>query len=148
MRMEKGADLSVLGDAISQSASALARRLRQVPHTEGEPTFPERAAITRLEEYGPATSADLARAEQITPQSMGVTLAALEARGMVKRTRDPADGRRIIYALTETGMEFKRARRGERADQFTRALAEHFSPAEIEQLRVAAPLLERLASVV
>jgi DNA-binding MarR family transcriptional regulator len=145
--MEQGVDVAgVVGEAVSQGVEALARRLRQIRHAEDEPTFPERAALTRLEGYGPATSADLARAEQITPQSMGVTLAALESRGLVQRSRDPGDGRRIIYSLTEAGAEWKRSRRGQRAELLARALADHFTGEEIDQLRAAAPLIERLAS--
>jgi DNA-binding MarR family transcriptional regulator len=145
--MEQGADITdVVGESVMQGVEALARRLRQIRHAEDEPTYPERAALTRLEGYGPATSADLARAEQITPQSMGVTLAALESRGLVKRSRDPGDGRRIIYSLTEAGAEWKRSRRGQRAELLGRALAEHFTSAEIEQLGTAAALIERLAS--
>jgi DNA-binding MarR family transcriptional regulator len=145
--MEQGAGITdVVGESVIQGVEALARRLRQIRHAEDEPTFPERAALTRLEGYGPATSADLARAEQITPQSMGVTLAALESRGLVQRSRDPGDGRRIIYSMTEAGAEWKRNRRGQRADLLARALSEHFTSAEVEQLKAAAPLIERLAS--
>ena len=59
----------------------LRRRLRQVPVT-GALTFPETAALGRLDRGGPAAAADLARQEQISPQSMGATLSELEARGL------------------------------------------------------------------
>jgi hypothetical protein len=68
----------------------LRRRLRQTPVT-GELTFPETAALGRLDRGGPAAAADLARQEQISPQSMGATLAELEARGLVKRQPDPGE---------------------------------------------------------
>ena len=61
----------------------LRRRLRQVP-VAGELTFPETAALGRLDRGGPAAAADLARQEQISPQSMGATLGELEARGLVR----------------------------------------------------------------
>ena len=51
----------------------LRRRLRQVP-VAGALTFPETAALGRLDRGGPAAAADLARQEQISPQSMGATL--------------------------------------------------------------------------
>jgi DNA-binding MarR family transcriptional regulator len=62
--------------------------LRQA-QIEGEQTLPELSALLRLDRGGRATAAALARAEQITPQSMGATLAALEARGLVAREPDP-----------------------------------------------------------
>ena len=37
----------------------------------------------------PATPGELAKLEQISPQSMGATLASLEARGLVQRRPDP-----------------------------------------------------------
>ena len=80
----------------------VARRLRQAP-TPGELTLPERSALSRLDRGGPATSAELARAEQITPQAMATTLSGLEQRGLVRRQNDPHDGRRIIMSLTESG---------------------------------------------
>ena len=54
----------------------LVRKLRQAP-PEGELTLAESSALSRLERGGPATSSDLARLDRISPQSMGVTVAAL-----------------------------------------------------------------------
>ena len=42
-----------------------------------ELTLAESSALSRLERGGPATSSDLARLDRISPQSMGVTVAAL-----------------------------------------------------------------------
>src|SRR6476619_7907377 len=122
----------------------LRRRLRQVP-VAGALTFPETAALGRLDRGGPATAADLARQEQISPQSMGATLAALEARGLVGRSPDTADGRRVIMSITTAGRRVLNNRRNARVEQLARALSADFSAAEREQLLAAAPLLERLA---
>ncbi|MFG1929724.1 MarR family winged helix-turn-helix transcriptional regulator [Mycobacterium sp. NPDC048908] len=121
----------------------LRRRLRQVPVTD-ELSFPETAALGRLDRGGPATSADLARQEQISPQSMGATLAHLEARGLVKRQPDPDDGRRILLSLSAAGRRVLNRRRSARVEQLANGLAD-FTPTELEQLAVAAPLIERLA---
>jgi DNA-binding MarR family transcriptional regulator len=91
------------------------------------------------------TAAALARHEQISPQSMGATLASLEQRELVARAADAQDGRRMILSLTEAGREVLRSRRTARAQQLARALESHFTPAERRQLAAAAPLLERLA---
>ncbi|WP_236792615.1 MarR family winged helix-turn-helix transcriptional regulator [Amycolatopsis sp. GM8] len=121
-----------------------ARRLRQL-HAPGDLTLPERAVLARLDRGGPATAAELARAEQITPQAMGTTLGGLEERGFVERRADPHDGRRIILSLTRSGREVLRHKRDARVRQFAKALSEHFTPAELEALRTVAPLIERLA---
>jgi len=75
---------------------------------------------------------------------MGATIATLEQRGMIARTRDPEDGRRIVLSITDTGRRLVRDRRGARTEQIARAL-DAFTPAERGQLLAVAPLLERLA---
>ena len=122
----------------------LLRRLRQIP-TGDELTLSESAALARLDRGGPATAATLARAEQISPQSMGATLSALETRGLITRAPDPEDGRRVILSVTDAGLEVLRNHRTARTEQLARALSSGFTPAELEQLAAAAPLLERLA---
>lgn len=133
-----------LAAALQDGISLLARRLRQAP-TPGELTLPERSALSRLDRGGPATPAELARAEQITPQAMATTIGALEQRGLVDRRNDPHDGRRIIMSLTECGREMLRRKRAARAQQLAAALAEGFTAEELEVLALAAPLIERLA---
>jgi DNA-binding MarR family transcriptional regulator len=130
--------------ALRVSIGLLRRRLRDV-QASGELTLPETSALARLDRGGPATSAALARLEQISPQSMGATLAGLESRGMIARAPDPVDGRRVILSITDAGVAVMRERRSARTQQLTEALMAGFTPAELEQLRIAAPLLERLA---
>jgi len=125
----------------------LRRRLRQTP-VQGDLTLPETAALARLDRGGPSTASALAREEQISPQSMGTTLAGLEARGLVARAPDPDDGRRVVLSLSGAGRQALRDRRAARTEQLARALAENFTEAELEQLDAAAPLLERLAESV
>src|ERR1700759_2432023 len=93
-----------LSTALFSAISLVVRRLRQTAEP-GEPSLPERSALARLDRNGPATAADLARAEQISPQAMGITLAALEERGLVERRRDAEDRRRSVTAVTESGRE-------------------------------------------
>jgi DNA-binding MarR family transcriptional regulator len=122
----------------------LLRRLRQTQDT-GELTLPETSALARLDRGGPATASTLAKLEQISPQSMGATVAALEAHGLVEREADPDDGRRAVLSVTRAGREVLRDRRNARTGQLARALSSSFTDAELEQLKAAAPLLERLA---
>jgi DNA-binding MarR family transcriptional regulator len=85
----------------------LTRRLRAVSNTR-ELTWSQVAIMARLEEAGPLTTADLARAESVKPQSMGGTLAAMEGEGLVERQPHPTDGRQILYALTDEGREARK----------------------------------------
>ncbi|AIA08230.1 MULTISPECIES: MarR family winged helix-turn-helix transcriptional regulator [Streptomyces] len=141
--MTRSSDVDDLAGVLYGSIGLLARRLRQVQEP-GALSLPERAALARLDRGGPATAAELARAEQITSQAMGTTLGVLEARGLVGRRRDPHDGRRIIMSLTDTGVEVLRHKRDARAQQLATALGERFTDAELATLQAAAPLIERL----
>ncbi len=122
----------------------LVRRLRQV-QAEGELTMPEISAMARLDRGGPTTPGALAKLEQISPQSMGATVAALEARGLVERRSDPEDGRRAVMSLTESGLQTLRNRRNAGTEHLAKALSAGFTGSELKQLRAVAPLIERLA---
>jgi DNA-binding MarR family transcriptional regulator len=122
----------------------LVRRVRQF-QAAGELTLPESSALTRLDRGGPTTSSVLAKQEQISPQSMGATLASLESRGLVDRSADPEDGRRVVLAVTDAGRAMLQSRRNERTQHLAAALETGFSAAELTQLMAAAPLIERLA---
>ncbi len=130
--------------ALRVSIGLLVRRLRQIP-VEGDLTLSETSALARLDRGGPTTPGALAKQEQISPQSMGATLAALEGRGLIERAADPDDGRRAVMSITDAGLELLRNRRNAKVQQLARALSADFSPAERDQLAAVAPLLERLA---
>jgi DNA-binding MarR family transcriptional regulator len=134
-----------VASAVQAAVRLLVQRLRQTPVVEGDPTSSETSALARLDRTGPTTSTDLARLERISPQSMGATVAALEERGLVGRQADPADGRRAILSLTQAGQELLHRRRSARSELLSHALASNFTRAELKQLQVAAPLIERLA---
>jgi DNA-binding MarR family transcriptional regulator len=146
--MDPDADSIGVAAALRDSIGLLRRRLRQVKAergAEGDLTLPESAALVRLDRGGPTTSSALARQEQISPQSMGATLAALEARRLVERRPDPHDGRRAVISVTDAGKQVLRDRRNAHAELLARALADGFTQPEIDVLAAAAPLLERLA---
>jgi DNA-binding MarR family transcriptional regulator len=142
--MPEGPDVHDIAAALRVSVGMLLRRLRQV-RPDDELSLPESSALARLDRTGPATPGALAKVEQISPQSMGATLAALEARSLIERRPDPADGRRVVLSVTEAGLELLRNKRGARTEQLAQALSAGFTAAELRQLAAAAPLLERLA---
>jgi DNA-binding MarR family transcriptional regulator len=142
------ADISsseLVGTALYDAIVALLRRVRQMKADQGGLTDAESSALSRLQQDGPATSSEVARRQQISPQSMGATFAALEERGLVTRSADPNDGRRILLSASSAAETLQRERRSDRAVRMTRALADSFSPDELHVLQQAAPLIERLA---
>jgi len=144
--MDQDLDAAEVAAALRMSISLLVRRMRQVRPEVGELSLPETSALTRLDRGGPTTPGALAKLEQISPQSMGATIAALESRGLVERRPDPGDGRRAVMSLTAAGRQVLRDKRTARTEQLAQALSAGFSRAELGQLMAAAPLLDRLAA--
>jgi len=123
----------------------LTRRLRAVSNTR-ELTWSQVAIMARLEEAGPLTTADLARAESVKPQSMGGTLAAMEAEGLVERQPHPTDGRQILYALTDEGREARRKVSLAKREWLLAAIAQ-LSPAEQKTLLAAVDIIRRFGNL-
>jgi len=142
--MAEDPEIDQVAGALRVSIGLLVRRLRQV-QAEGELTLPETSALARLDRGGPSTSSALAKLEQISPQSMGATLGALEARGLVERRPDPQDGRQVVISPTEAGLQALRNRRNARTEALAQALSTGFTRSELKELMAVAPLLERLA---
>ncbi len=142
--MSQEPDIEKVAGALQVAVGLLRRQLRQT-QPEGDLTYPETSALARLDRGGPSTSAALARLEQISPQSMGATLAGLEARGLVERHPDPGDRRQVVLSVTAAGLQVLSQRRGERTEQLAQALGSGFTRSELKVLMAAAPLIERLA---
>lgn len=142
--VELAVDASRVASDLHVSIGRLVRRLRQ-GHVPGDLTLSEASVLSRLDTRGPATPSELAAEERVRPQAMSTTLAGLEARGLVARAGDPADGRRVLMSATDSGRQLLVDRRGAKAARMARALATGFTPAEQQQLADVTPLLERLA---
>ncbi|MFE6164106.1 MarR family winged helix-turn-helix transcriptional regulator [Streptomyces sp. NPDC056486] len=128
---------------LSNVVRRLVRRLRGVtPETGLSPT--QRSVLARLDHAGPATTAGLAREELVRPQSMRLTVAALEEMGLVERAPDPDDGRQSVVSVTDQGHRTLTEMRAAKHDWLSTALADGLDPAERRQLADAIVLLERL----
>ena len=124
--------------------SKLRRRLQQLPVESGV-TIPELTALVRLDRFGSQSGSDLAKAEQISPQSMGSTIASLEAYGLVRRSADPGDGRRVLWSLTDAGRDVVARKRGVRSAQVAAALSA-LDPADVRAIGDAVQAIERLVA--
>ena len=121
----------------------LIRRLR-AEHTF---SISQGVVLARLDREGPQTTSALAAAERVRPQSMAQTVAELQAAGLVSRTPDPTDGRRVLIELTARGRETLGADRRRREGWLAEAMAAELTPDEQETLIRAVPLLRRLAQL-
>ncbi|MFB9238433.1 MarR family winged helix-turn-helix transcriptional regulator [Plantactinospora siamensis] len=126
----------------------LSRRLRQMVAAQQDHdgiSFIETAVLTRLERDGPSSPGALAGSERVTSQAIAGVVTQLEGRGLVRRSPDPTDGRRVIVAITDTGRSALNDRQELIVRRLQTALSTEFTPAERKRLAAAVPLLERLA---
>jgi DNA-binding MarR family transcriptional regulator len=124
-------------------ARALVGRLR-AESADQALSMSQTAVLVRLHKSGPSAVADLARAEHVTAQSMGATVASLEEEGLVARKIDPNDARRWNAFLTEAGKRTFLAGRAARQAWLTRALEERLDEAEVRRLADAVALLRKV----
>lgn len=126
-----------------QAIGLLVRRTRSESSAE-ELSMTESVVMSRLANDGPATTAALARAEGMKPQSMGTTIASLEEMGLVKRTAHATDGRQMLIELTPAGVQLRKKTREAKQMWLSKAIAE-LDADERDTLFRAAAIIKRLA---
>jgi DNA-binding MarR family transcriptional regulator len=100
--MRRTRDLDV--SDFSRTLGRLVRHMRAAAAAQHELSLTESAVLARLAREGPATTAELARAEGMRPQSMSAVVAGLTDRGLIERKPHPSDGRQVNIALTARGV--------------------------------------------
>jgi DNA-binding MarR family transcriptional regulator len=129
----------------SHAVGLLVRRVRAAAASQ-ELSWTEAAVMTRLAKDGPATTADLARAESMRPQSMGATIAALEEMGMVERKPHPTDGRQVNIELTAKGAAMRKSAKDAKQTWLAQAIAQ-LDKQEQATLFAAGEIIKRLAEL-
>jgi len=125
-----------------QAVGLLVRRIRAAAASQ-ELSLTESAVMSRLAKNGPATIADLARAESMKPQSMGTTVAALEEMGMVERKPHPTDGRQMNIQLSAKGTAVRNSAKDAKRAWLAQAMKQ-LNERDQETLFKAADILKQL----
>lgn len=86
----------------AQSIGLLVRCVRAAAASQ-ELSWTDLSVLKRLARDGSATTAELARAQGMRPQSMRTILAALEQLSLVEREPHATDGRQVNIKLTAKG---------------------------------------------
>jgi DNA-binding MarR family transcriptional regulator len=133
-----------LASHLRMSVMRLGRRLRQ-QRIDDRLTPSQIAALSTLDRNGARTLGELASAEHVQPPSMTRITGALEDLGLVSRTPHPTDKRQVLFAVTPQGAKLLAEDR-KRRDAWLCQRLKGLEPDEIEILRAAAPILERLAT--
>lgn len=87
---------------------------------------------------------ELAAHERVTPPSMNRTLNGLEQAGLITRTPDDGDARRVRVGITPAGRDQIQATRALRTAWFSQRLAD-LTPDERRALEAVTPILRRLS---
>jgi DNA-binding MarR family transcriptional regulator len=131
--------------AVSDFGHALGILIRRVraAATANELSMTEASVLGRLEREGSATTAELARAEGVKPQSMGTTVAVLEEMGLVERSPHATDGRQMMISLTAKGVALRKNVRSAKHGWLAQHIAQ-LDKHEQETLFAAGEIIRRL----
>jgi DNA-binding MarR family transcriptional regulator len=129
----------------TQAIGLLVRRVRAAAASQ-ELSLTEAAVMARLAKDGPRTTADLARAEGMKPQSMGTTVAALEEMGIVERKPHPTDGRQVNIELTAKGAAMRKSAKDAKRTWLAQAIAQ-LDKQDQTTLFEAGEIIRRLAEL-
>lgn len=125
-----------------QALGLLVRRLRAAGASH-DLSWTEIVVMARLATDGPATTADLARAESMKPQSMRTTIASLEEMGIVQRKPHPTDGRQMNIELTAKGSAMRNSTKDAKRTWLANAIAQ-LDEQERETLFAAGEIIRRI----
>jgi len=142
--MNESLPLNALAAELRISAGKLVRRMREQSRP-GDFTTSQKSVLLRIDRDGPATVSALARAESVRPQSMRMTVAALQALGALSGSPDPTDGRQTLVSLTPAFRKKLNASRAAKEDWLVQALQHQLTASEQQQLAATLQLIQRLA---
>jgi DNA-binding MarR family transcriptional regulator len=132
-------------DVVATIRGAVTRLARQLRTQRGEAGLPAiSAAVLSNLRTGPRAPSEIAAAERVTVQSLTAPLRDLDRAGLIARETDATDARRSMLRLTEAGAVALRDEVRRRDEWLTEALS-GLSDLEVEVVRLAALVMERLA---
>ena len=143
-RGKGNASADELADRLHSQAIHLLRRLRREDVNAGL-TGPRLSALSVIVFGGPITIGDLAAVEQVRPPTMTRLVRALEAEGLVRREKDPGDGRVVQLRATSKGQELLGEGRARRVRRLASVL-DDLSPVERDAMTAALEILARVVA--
>ena len=128
-----------IGSLLARSRRLVFQRARRRFEDLGESIFVFRV-LAHLHDEGPAIQAELADAAAQHPASMSRLLDGMEREGLVHRTRDGEDRRRVRVELAAGG----KARYLALYDEAVAVIEESLAPLAVEEREVLAALLAKM----
>jgi DNA-binding MarR family transcriptional regulator len=106
----------------------------------------EVGVLSQLFESGRNTASTLAAAEHISRQAVTMIVRELEKLGLIKRTPDDEDRRRVWIEITPAGEERLAEERSSGQGWLALAIEGALTPKERETLKTAIPILRKLTA--
>jgi DNA-binding MarR family transcriptional regulator len=138
-------------DTDRASAAALAFELREtlsrgarLIRVESGPPLSQLTVLGHLQRHGAVSTNYLAAAERVRPQSMSITVQALEKSGLVKRRPHPTDGRQVLIELTRKGVKTLENIFAIREDWLTSIILQKLTDDERQDLQRGLALVQRI----
>ncbi len=138
------ADVLRAADSLRRSTARLNRVLRRLRADHGV-SAAKLSVLGRLHRAGgPLTAVDLARQENLQPQSLTRIIAELDELGLVRRRPDEGDRRQVLIEISDRGRELLVVDARAQNAWLAAAIEEKLSGTEQGLLVLAISLLDRL----
>jgi DNA-binding MarR family transcriptional regulator len=126
-----------------QLRETLSRGARLI-RVESGPPLSQLTVLGHLQRRGALSTNDLAAAERVRPQSMSITVQALEKAGLVGRKPHPTDGRTMLVQMTRKGIKTLEDIFAVREDWLTSVIIEKLTEDERRELLRGMALINRI----
>lgn len=117
-----GAPIPELSAQVRTAVARLYSRFRS-ERADGEVGDAALSVLIQLLKAGPLSLGELSERAHVTPGSMSQTVNRLTAGGLAVRGRDPQDGRRVLFSLTDEGAQLATQVRAQRIGWLNTRLA-------------------------
>lgn len=132
-------------DTATALRDAVGRFVRSVRSQSGTASTAQSEVLAQLAREGPASVAVLAGARGVRHQSMRLVVARLAELDLLALQPDPLDGRSQVVSLTRKGRAQVKNDQVARSAYLAEIIAARLDPREVDVLREAITLLERLS---
>lgn len=145
-REQPGRPAAGADDVAGRLALAVGRLNRRIRSATGGLSHGQLSALSTIVRRGPLRPSEIAAIELVAAPTITRVVSDLEARGLVERTPDPADGRSFFVSGTQAGTDLLLAARSDRA-RAVAAILDALPAADLDAIRTALPALEHAAQV-
>ena len=132
-----------VAEALRSIIGNLVRKVRGDAQT---PSSAQSETLGFIDRNGPASISDMAAYRNVKHQSMRLVIDQMALQGLVDRAPDPADGRKQLITLTGAGRTALEQQRNQRSQWLAEQLKQKTTAAELDTLRAAVQILERLVA--